>query len=248
MAGVLWWAVGDAQGDGGGDAVGDAVGADACERLRRLGWSVLRSCSPQAMAAGLRFDVVIVHAPRAAMQGGAWQRALAACGDVPALVLMEPPDPLERVIALELGAAVVLLAPHDAAEVVARVQALVRRAPGASGASGPTGPSGPPREAALLRDWLRQALEAGQWGLSASERLVLRALLDQPGRVMSRGELLQRTGLAQLGHQPNAVDLAVSRLRRKLPQWGLQAQGIQTLRGQGYVWAQAGGVAEAGPW
>ena len=60
--------------------------------------------------------------------------------------------------------------------------------------------------------------------------------------------LLQRTGLAQLGHQPNAVDLAVSRLRRKLPQWGLQAQGIQTLRGQGYVWAQAGGVAEAGPW
>ncbi len=237
MAGVLWWDVGGAMGT---DAVGvDAVGADVCERLQRLGWPVLRSRSPQAMAVGLRFHVVVVHAPRQAMQGGAWQRALAACGDVPALVLMDPPDPLERVIALELGAAAVVLAPHDAAEVVARVQALVRRAPGASA---------PPREAALLRDWLRQALEAGQWGLSASERLVLRALLDQPGRVMSRGDLLQRTGLAQLGHQPNVVDLAVSRLRRKLPQWGLQAQGIQTLRGQGYVWAQASGGADAGPW
>lgn len=235
MASVLWWDLVSGVGD---SPDGDGVRQDTCGRLERLGWQVLQSASPQAMAAGLRFDVVIVHAPRAAMRGAAWQRALAACGDVPSLVLMDPPDALERVIALELGAAVVSLAPHDASEVVARVQTLVRRAPGLAGQ---------PRESVLLRDWLRQALEAGQWGLSASERLVLRTLLDHPGRVMSRGELLQRTGLAQLGHQPNVVDLAVSRLRRKLPQWGLQTQGIQTLRGQGYVWAQAEGAADAGP-
>jgi two-component system OmpR family response regulator len=75
------------------------------------------------------------------------------------------------------------------------------------------------------------------WGLSASERLVLRALLDQPGRVMSRGELMARTGLSAAGRHLNVVDLSVSRLRAKLQGSGIQGQGIRTLRGQGYVWA-----------
>jgi DNA-binding response OmpR family regulator len=94
-----------------------------------------------------------------------------------------------------------------------------------------------PAEPGLLRDWLRSAVDAGVWGLSASERMVLRVLLDQPGRVMSRAELMARTGLGAAGRHLNVVDLSVSRLRAKLEGCGVQGQGIRTLRGQGYVWA-----------
>ena len=208
---------------------------DVHERLSHLGWAVLRATGVDALSAGLRFDLVLLHLPRPVMRSAYWQTVLHACGTTPALLLMDPPDPMERLISLELGAAAAMLAPFDMSEVVAQAQAVWRRTPSAEHV---------PSEAALMRDWLRQAIEAGQWGLSACERLVLRALLDHPGRVMSRGELLHCTGLGHLGRQPNVVDLAVSRLRRKLPNVGVQAQGIRTLRGRGYVWAVDGASDE----
>jgi len=171
---------------------------------------------------------VLLHVGAELAAGQRWMDVLRRCAPMPVLMLMDSADRFDKVLALELGADAVMLAPFDDDEVVARAQALARRL-GADPAM--------PAEASLLRAWLRSAVDAGVWGLSASERLVLRALLDQPGRVMSRGELMARTGLSAAGRHLNVVDLSVSRLRAKLQGSGIQGQGIRTLRGQGYVWA-----------
>lgn len=203
---------------------------EPASRLSQLGWRVVASHSLQALSAGLQFDLVLLHVGAELASGQRWMDVLRRCEPMPVLMLMDTPERLDKVLALELGADAVMLAPFDDDEVVARAQALARRL----GAD-----AGQPAEASLLRAWLRSAVDAGLWGLSASERLVLRALLDQPGRVMSRAELMSRTGLGAAGRHLNVVDLSVSRLRAKLEGSGIQGQGIRTLRGQGYVWAVA---------
>ena len=201
---------------------------DPIEHLHQLGWHVLRASTPQALHAGLQFDCAWLYLPREAMMGTRWQTWLHALQTLPTLVMMDPPDPLERILALEMGADAVMLAPHLPSEAVARVQGLVRRSQTRLGA---------PQEADLLRDWLRSSVDSGQFSLSASERLVFKALLEEPDRVMSRAELLHRTGLGAQGRQPNVVDLAVSRLRQKLQGQGTWVDAIRTMRGRGYVWA-----------
>ncbi len=218
-------------------ADGNPALPDAAARLGRLGWRAVGSRNLHALAAGLCFDLVVLHGAQDWVAGRHWAATLRCCAPMPVLALLPSPDPMDKVRLLELGADAVMHLPCDTGELVARVQALSRRA-GSDQAL--------PTESSLLRAWLMSAEGAGAWGLSASERLVLHALLDQPGRVMSRAELLGRTGLGRAGRHLNVVDLAVSRLRLKLASGGVQGQGIQTMRGQGYVWAaDASGLPHA---
>lgn len=70
--------------------------------------------------------------------------------------------------------------------------------------------------------------------LSRIEASLLDALLRQPGRVLSRGELAVILALSLHRHHLNIIDLTVSRLRWKLLRAGADAQLIETVRGAGY--------------
>jgi len=143
------------------------------------------------------------------------------------LMLSALGDVTDRVVGLELGAADYLVKPFDPRELLARVRALLRR-------------SQPPAEAAYAFAGWRY--DPGQCRLSdpdgatvlltPNEHVLLRAFLDRPGRLLTRGQLLDLTHGPDAEPFDRAIDLAVSRLRRKLGEAGPEM--IETVRGAGY--------------
>lgn len=139
---------------------------------------------------------------------------------------------VDRVAGLEIGAADYLGKPFQPRELLARIRAVLRRSaqPGQRLVSYTFAGWRYDPEAQQLRDEEGQAVE-----LTGGEMELLKAFLDRPNRVLSRDSLL----MAARGHQSEAydraIDLAVSRLRRKLGD--VDHRLIQTVRGLGYRFA-----------
>jgi len=141
----------------------------------------------------------------------------------------------ERVAGLKAGADDYVVKPFSARELVARVEAVLRRSP--------ERPSGVYRlvlgDAAV--DLERREVLAGDsapQSLSETECAILSHLAANPGRAISRDELLTRLwGLSGSGIETRTVDMHVARLRSKLAAANHQddAQYIVTVRGKGYM-------------
>lgn len=155
----------------------------------------------------------------------------------PILMLSAMGSTPDRVIGLEMGADDYLAKPFDPRELLARVRALLRRARKTS--------ADDPSTVLQFDGWQLQveqhrllAPDATEVVLTAGEFALLRVLAERPGRVLGREQLLQLTRGADCEPFDRAIDLAISRLRRKL---GKAAAGgealVQTLRGQGYRFA-----------
>jgi two-component system, OmpR family, response regulator len=163
-------------------------------------------------------------------------RRLASTG-VAVLMLSALDSPPDRVVGLEVGADDYLTKPFDPRELLARVRALLRRADKLSAA----------RAVPTLRfdGWClateRRALTdplGRDVMLTAGEFALLRALAERPGRVLGRDYLMTLTRGDDAEPFDRAIDLAISRLRRKLAQAHAGGDAlIQTLRGEGYRFA-----------
>ncbi len=196
--------------------------------LQRLSLSVARSIRMPAVLAGPGVDLVLTrvrHADREQLQlcetaRQAWNARV--------VVFMDQPEPVDQVLALTWGADAVV-DPHHISEreLEARLRALLRRKTAQT-----------PHHTWEL-DEAAQRLQHGPLSvpLSRSEAQVLQALMAQPGAVMSRAEVMARSRLGQQGCHLNVVDLAVSRLRRKLSDAGVTRVPLLTERGRGYRWA-----------
>jgi len=159
-------------------------------------------------------------------------RELRAAGSaLPVLALTARDGPGERVTGLDAGADDYLTKPFDMAELLARVRALGRRA----------GQLRPSVESfgALRFDRAARALAGpeGEIALSRRELALFEALFDQAGRVAGKDSLAARLYGTGADVEDNAVELLVSRLRRKLAGSGVE---IRTLRGLGYLLRVAG--------
>jgi DNA-binding response OmpR family regulator len=145
---------------------------------------------------------------------------------VPVLILTARDAVHDRVRGLDLGADDYLVKPFDMQELQARVRALVRRNHGAGDSE--------LRAGRLVFDLLgRNAMVEGQrLELSARETQLLELLLRRVGRVVSKSALLQGAYEWDEGVGPNAVEVQIHRLRRKLGEAGLE---IRTVRGLGYL-------------
>jgi two-component system OmpR family response regulator len=152
---------------------------------------------------------------------------------LPVIMLTAQGDPASRIVGLELGADDYLPKPFEPRELVARINAVLRRSGPARAA--PATPQAEPvvRFNGWVFDRLRRQLSSPQQvmlALSSAEFRLLSAFVDHPRRVLSRERLLD------LAHAPGAevtdrsIDLAVSRLRQKLANPML----IRTVRGEGY--------------
>jgi two-component system OmpR family response regulator/two-component system response regulator QseB len=145
-------------------------------------------------------------------------------GAAPVLIITARDSTLERVQGLDAGADDYLVKPFDLEELSARVRALLRRG------AGRTQPDIVHR-ALRLRVATHEAFLDGQpLPLSAREFSLLAALLDPPGRVMSKALLEQKLYGWNEEVESNTVDVYVHRLRKKLG-----ADFIKNVRGVGYL-------------
>ena len=156
--------------------------------------------------------------------------------NVPIIMLTAMAEETDRIIGLELGADDYVTKPFNPRELLARIRAVLRR-------------TGDPEERSpdhaksyhfsgwVLETARRRLLDPGgvEVAITGGEYDLLMALLDRPNRVLTRDMLLDLLRGRQAGPFDRAIDVAVSRLRRKLEDDGRNAQLIKTVRGGGYV-------------
>lgn len=151
--------------------------------------------------------------------------------NLPVLMLSGRGEPLDRIIGLELGADDYLPKPAMPRELVARLRALLRRHQPRPRAAPET-----LRLAGVELDTGRRSVRCGTTplNLTAAEFEMLRSFLSQPGDVISREALTEQALGRSLERYDRAVDVHVSRLRKKLTdaEAGLR---IDTVRGAGYA-------------
>jgi len=166
-------------------------------------------------------------------------RWLRTQSDMPIVMLTAMGEETDRIIGLELGADDYVPKPFNPRELLARIRAVLRRAGDAANrhtdsASRDLRFAGwtlvPSRRRLLNPDGADVALTGGEYDL-------LVAMVERANRVLTRDMLLDLLRGRQAGPFDRAIDVAVSRLRRKLEDDGRNAQLIKTVRGGGYVLA-----------
>ena len=156
---------------------------------------------------------------------------------VPIIMLTAMGEETDRIIGLELGADDYVSKPFNPRELTARIRAVLRRV-GDGEERGHDQAARIYRFAGWCLDTMRRRLldpNQVEVALTGGEYDLLLALLDRPNRVLTRDMLLDLLRGRQAGPFDRAIDVAVSRLRRKLEDDGRRAQIIKTVRSGGYV-------------
>lgn len=173
-------------------------------------------------------------------------RELRAKGsNVPVIMLTARADPIDRVVGLEIGADDYVPKPFEPRELAARIRTVLRRAGGVSPPERATpAPSAESRLA--FAGWTldvpaRQLIapEGTVVMLTSGEFRLLRVLVENAGRVLSRDQLLTLTQGREAAPFDRSVDLHVSRLRAKLRDDARVPQLLKTIRNEGYTLAAA---------
>jgi DNA-binding response OmpR family regulator len=157
-------------------------------------------------------------------------RRLRQASAVPIIMLTARVEEADRIVGLELGADDYITKPFSPRELVARVRATLRRA------NGQMGPATILRAGDLELDTASlTAIVAGQpVDLTPTEFQLLAALVRQPGRILSREQLLEAVhGVAFDGYD-RSVDSHVKNIRRKIEPDPRKPRYIQTVYGMGY--------------
>ena len=151
--------------------------------------------------------------------------------DLPILLLTARSAPEDRIAGFEAGADDYLGKPFEPYELVLRLRAMLRRA-----APAPSpGQAGPVRLGALEFDVERAELRGpeGVVHLTGGEAALLQLLARTPGEVWSREAIADALGMDETGER--AIDVQVTRLRRKLEADPREPRFLHTVRGRGYV-------------
>jgi two-component system catabolic regulation response regulator CreB len=154
------------------------------------------------------------------------------------IVLSSRDAEADRVAALETGADDYVTKPFSPREIVARVRAVLRRAHPREGAASSQPPLGSARGAALplsVEEATRRAFVLGnEVELTRVEFDLLACLLDGPGRVFTRAQLIDRVWGDGFAITDRTIDSHVKSLRRKVAEAGGHPAMIETVRGVGY--------------
>ncbi|MET4576704.1 response regulator transcription factor [Ottowia thiooxydans] len=175
------------------------------------------------------FEAAILDVMLPEMDGFALCREIRKTSDIPIIMLTARGDVMDRVVGLELGADDYLPKPFEPRELVARLQTVLRRRQ----PSRASPIAGPLRFDGLVVDPVtRTVLRQGQpVELTSTEFDLLHLLAREPGKVFSRDDILNQLRGHEAELYTRAVDIVVSRLRKKLE----PLDGIKTLRNAGYA-------------
>ena len=185
-----------------------------------------------------RPDLVVLDVSMPEMDGWNVLERIRDMSEVPVLMLTARGDELERVRGLQAGADDYVVKPFGKQELVARVQALIRRAQ-----------RGAPQEEAetyadayLTIDWVQARVSVGEREvqLTPLEFRLLSTFVRHPRQVLSRDQLLELVWGDAFGVGGDQVKLYVGYLRRKLDPGSPDSVPIETVRGFGYRYKTSG--------
>jgi two-component system OmpR family response regulator len=211
----------------------EQLGAPLAAYLGRFDFQLEQATRPSTGLARLRqggFDAAILDVMLPEMDGFELCRQIRRGSDIPLLMLTARGEVTDRVVGLELGADDYLPKPFEPRELVARLQSVLRR-----------------RRAAPANEWLRfdglaidpvsrAVLRQGQpLELTSTEFDLLLLLARVPGKVFSRDDILNQLRGHEAELFTRAVDIVVSRLRKKLE----PLDCVKTVRNAGYTLALA---------
>ena len=187
----------------------------------------------------LAFDLLVVDVMMPGEDGLSFTAAVRDEVDAPVLLLTARGGAEDRISGLEAGADDYLPKPYEPRELLLRIAAILRRsaepAPALAG-------SDPPRTLSLgscRYDLNRGELWRGDQPvkLTTAESAMMRALAREPNEAISRTRLLEEIGGGESVAQERAIDVQVTRLRRKIEENPKSPRYLQTVRGAGYLLA-----------
>ena len=202
--------------------------------LERAGYSVLQADSGQrALETATRVtpDLVVLDLMLPDLSGEEVARTLREASDVPIIMLTAKAAEEDRVSGLRLGADDYLVKPFSPRELVARVEAVLRRASGAGTDGALSFDAG---KLVIDRDAREVLVDEEPATLTRSEFDLLLALASRPGRVFSRYELVTRVQGYDFEGYERTIDAHVKNLRRKLGDDPKQPRYVATVTGVGY--------------
>jgi two-component system phosphate regulon response regulator OmpR len=205
--------------------------------LQRNGfWVTVARDAAQArrLLESLDFDLLVVDVMMPGESGLDLTAALRERLSVPILLLTARGDAEDRIRGLEAGADDYLPKPFEPRELLLRITAILRRLPR------PESRPQPPRTlqlGAVRYDAARGEMWRGRElvRLTATEGMLMRILAARPNEAVSRAELIEDLGGGDGDVQERAVDVQITRLRRKIEADPKAPRYLQTVRGAGYM-------------
>lgn len=202
------------------------------EYLERFGLVITTAPRPEEGLRCLRLsppDLVVLDVMLPTMDGFAVCRKIRERSQVPIIMLTARGDVADRVLGLELGADDYLPKPFEPRELVARIQAVLRRGPAAV-------PEDVLHVGALELDPAarRVTLRGRPLDLTTTEFELLALLVRNQGRVLTRERILDETRGLDFEAFDRSIDVTISRLRHKLEDDHRSPTFIKTIWGRGY--------------
>ena len=178
--------------------------------------------------ASFAFDLIVLDLMMPGESGLSLAADLRRRSGVPILMLTAMGEPEDRIAGLEKGADDYMVKPFEPRELLLRIGNILRRVPQASALPAEV------RMGGMVFDMEREELREGDQPvkLTSVETALLGALARRAGVALSREELIDLTGAAG---GDRAVDVQVTRLRRKIESDPRDPRYLQTVRGRGYV-------------
>jgi two-component system OmpR family response regulator len=215
-----------------------ALREQVCSYLREYGFNVHEAANGAEMERVLSsapVDLVILDVMMPGEDGLSICRRISADGGPAIIMVSAMGEEVDRVLGLELGADDYLAKPCSPRELLARVRAVFRRIEEVRGGQPKRGKTY--HFLGFVVDILRRQLRAPNGAtilLTAGEFSLLSAFLDNPQRILTRDQLLDIARGVQSEVFDRAVDVQISRLRRKLHAC-VEGEIIKTVRGAGYL-------------
>ncbi|KEJ90748.1 response regulator [Sulfitobacter donghicola] len=183
---------------------------------------------------GLEFDMIILDVMMPGEDGLSLTRSLRETLETPVLLLTAKGETDNRIEGLEAGADDYLAKPFEPKELLLRINAILRRMPETQAED--TAPK------VLSLGPIRYDIERGEmWQgdelvrLTATEVQLMKIFAAKPGEALSRSNLVEELGRDRGQAQERAVDVQITRLRRKIETDPKQPRYLQTVRGAGYM-------------
>jgi DNA-binding response OmpR family regulator len=205
--------------------------------LSEAGFDVsLASTGPAAVASARseRPDLVILDLGLPGMDGYDVTRSIRAQSTIPIIMLTARSEETDRIVGLELGADDYVVKPFSPRELVARVKAVLRRTGGEVGTE-------TLRVVDLVISLPHRTVERDgeRIDLTTSEFELLRVLASSPGRVFTRGQLLDSLRGVSFESYERAIDAHIKNLRKKLEPDPRHPVYVLTVYGVGYKFSDA---------